>query len=191
METSPSFVDDHSMELDTAKTTTGSTIVTMEPFSSPVANWEKRAPKGKEKQNKRLNMNNSGVMQILPGVYELVSYNKFLVIQFEDGNIENVNVFKGNKEIVNCCGGQPKIKQQTDGSLLIEVFSQDQSEKLMELTTLVGRKIRCIPHPIYNQCRGVVYAPELLTIDTEEIESELKDQNVIRVVRMRKKSRVN
>ena len=50
------------------------------------------------------------------------------------------------------------------------------------MTKVHGHKVSCIPHPTYNQSRGVIYAPELLTIDTEEIQSELKEQNVVTVV---------
>ena len=187
MDSSGLFVDDTGMEKDMTGNTQGSNIITMEPFTSPTTDRTKKIPKGREQRNKRENMNMNKMMQILPGVYELVSFNKFLVLQFEDGKNENVNVFKGNREIMNCCGGQPKIRSQMDGSLLIEVISQEQSEKLMKMTELVGRKVSCIPHPTFNQCRGVVYAPELLSIDAGEIQSELHDQNVIRVLRMRKK----
>ena len=154
---------------------------------SPTSVRTKKVNKVSESRSKTDNGNRNVNLQILPGVYELVSYNKFLIMRFEDGKIENINVFKGNKEIVNCCGGQPKIKSQADGSLFTEIFSQDQSDKLMKLTELVGRKVICSPHPVYNQTRGVVYAPELLSLDTDEIQSELQDQNVIKVVRMRKK----
>ena len=101
--------DDFGMEMDMTGNTLGSNIVTMEPFTSPTTDRTKKIPKGREQRNKRENMNMNKMMQILPGVYELVSFNKFLVVQFEDGKNENVNVFKGNREIMNCCGGQREI----------------------------------------------------------------------------------
>ena len=187
MDTPPGLsVNDLGMELDMNRNTQGSSIVTLEPYTSPNSTGTKKSEKVK-KYNKNENNNKNVTMQILPGVYELVSYNKYLIIQFEDGKCENVNVFKGNREIVNCCGGQPKVRSQMDGNLSVEVYSPEQSEKLMKMTQLVGRKVSVIPHPIFNQCRGVIYAPELLSIDAEEIQTELEDQNVTRVVRMRKK----
>ena len=98
-----------------------------------------------------------------------------------------VNCFKANKEIINICGNSPKVRPQGDGSLVIEISSPDESERLLKVTKLHGHKVSCIPHPTYNQSKGVIYAPELLTIDTEEIQSELKEQNVVTVVRMMKK----
>ena len=70
---------------------------------------------------------------------------------------------------------------------MIEVSSPDESERLLKVTKLRGHKVSCIPHPTYNQSKGVIYAPGLLTIDTEEIQSELTEQNVVTVVRMMKK----
>ena len=95
------------------------------------------------------------------GLYELVSYNKFLIMRVESEIPVNINVFKGNREIVQFCGSQPKINSLGDGSLFIEASSPEQSEALMKMTKLAGLKVQCYPHPTFNQCRGVVYAPEL------------------------------
>ena len=104
----PSHLNDICMELDMDRNTRGSNIITLEPFNSPNSAGTKKFSKSKNSDRSE-NYNKNKMMQILPGVYELVSYNKFLIIQFEDGKCENVNVFKGNREIVNFCGGQPKI----------------------------------------------------------------------------------
>ena len=157
-----------------------SNIVTLEPYSSPSLNRDGNIGKKKLK-------NVNQMMQIVPGVYELVSYNKFLLLEIEDNRIENVNVFKAHREIVKLCGSQPKIRPQGDGRLLIEVSSPEQSTNLLSLNKFLGLNARVFPHPIYNQCRGVVYAPQLLSIDPDEIQSELEDQGVIKVMRMKKK----
>ena len=101
--------------------------------------------------------------------------------------IENLNIFKAYREIVRICGSQPKIRPQGDGRLLLEVSSLEQSANLLSMTRFLGHNVRVFPHPIYNQCRGVIYAPELLSIECEEIQSELEEQGVTKVVRMRKK----
>ena len=69
------------------------------------------------------------------------------------------------------CSKEPKIRFQGDGSLLIEVSSPEESERLMKMSKLVGLNVKCIPHPTFNQCRGVIYAPELLSIDADEIQT--------------------
>lgn len=175
--------DDPGVVTDLVMDTSTSKIVTLEPFSSPVLGNPQKRLKLKERTNEKVNK--SGRMQILPGIFELVSYNKFLLLQFEN-LIGNINPFKAYKEIACLCGREPKIRSQGDGSLLIEASSPEESEKLMKMTKLVGNDVKCLPHPIFNQCRGVIYAPELLSIDADEIQTELEDQNVIKVVRMMK-----
>ena len=176
-------VDDSGLDMDLYQTNPGSSIVTMEPYSSPTRN--SKVPIRK-KPSKPENMYKNRI-QILPGFYEFVSYNKFLIIRVESEVPVNINVFKGNREIVQLCGSQPKIQSQGDGSLFIETSSPEQSEALLKINKLAGLKVRCYPHPTFNQCRGVVYAPELLDLDCEEIQSELADQNVVKVIRMHKK----
>ena len=113
-------------------------------------------------------------MEILPGQYEIVNYEKFLILEVENGRHEQLNIFKANREIIEICGDQPKILPQGDGSLLIETSSPVQSQKLKEMLTLDGHNVNCFSHPTFNQCRGVIYAPEILQIDEKEIEEELK-----------------
>ena len=166
---------------DTLMDTSGpSTIVTLEPYTSKSLSEVDKSVK------KKVN-NVAQKMQIAPGVYELVSYNKFLLLEIENNIIENINVFKAHREIVQICGTPPKIRPQGDERLLIEVSSPEQSENLMSMNRFLGHNVKVFPHPTYNQCRGVIYAPQLLSIDPEEIQSELEDQGVTKVLRMRKK----
>ena len=110
-----------------------------------------------------------------------------MILEIENGKLENINVFKANREIIQICGSQPKILPQGDGSLLIETTSPEQSEKLKLIGTLDGHTVKCFSHPVFNQCRGVIYAPELLQIEEKEIETELRSQGVSKVIRMKKK----
>ena len=186
MDSSGLSVDNSGLDMDLDTDKSGSNIMTMEPFSSPVMGRSKEMSKLKSRGTNS-NKNDRRKMEILPGLYEIVSYNKFLILQLEDDVFQNISVFKATREIVNACGSEPKIRPQDDGTLLLEVSSPEQSENLLKMNSLVGRKVRCFPHPFHNQCRGVIYAPELIQLDTEEIQQELEDQNVMKVVRMRKK----
>ena len=169
------------LDMDLDKRNLGSSIATLEPYSSPIRNKNVSMRKPL-RRTETLNK-----IQILPGLYELVSYNKFLILRIDSEEHVKINVFKGNREIAQHCGSEPKILPQGDGSLLIEASSPEQSEALLKMTKLTGIKVQCYPHPTFNQCRGVIYAPELLELDCEEIQSELADQGVVRVVRMQKK----
>ena len=170
------------MSSDTSTTN----VATLDPYTFPDLDQSKKDQSGISLKGKSGNSRKGNMIQIFPGKYEIVSYNKFLLLRFDDLT-RPVNPFKANKEIINICGNSPKIRPQGDGSLVIEVSSPDESERLLKVTKVHGHKVSCIPHPTYNQSRGVIYAPELLTIDTEEIQSELKEQNVVKVVRIMKK----
>ena len=158
------------MDLGNGKS--GSNIATLEPYS---AYLDSKSKKVQEKKKDRVENNDRKVkyrrMEILPGHYEVVNYEKFLILEVENGRHENLNIFKANREIIQVCGGQPKILPQGDGSLLVETSSPEQSKKLQEIKSLDGHNVKCFSHPIFNQCRGVIYAPEILQIDEKEIEN--------------------
>ena len=174
------------VESELSSDTSTSNVATLNPYTFPGMDQSKKDPSGISLKGKSGSSRKGNMIQIFPGKYDIVSYNKFLVLRFHD-LIRPVNPFKANKEIINICGNSPKICPQGDGSLVIEVSSPDESERLLKVTKLHGHKVSCIPHPTYNQSKGVIYAPKLLTIDTEEIQSELKEQNVVTVVQMMKK----
>ena len=183
----PSVDEPLGMDLDNGTGNFGSNIVTLEPYSSLIRDGPKKSPEKRNKKGGNFNINERKKMEILPGVYEIVNYEKFFILEIENVTVQNINVFKANREIVAVCGGQPKILPQGNGSLLIETSSPEQSEKLKKISKLVGNNVKCFPHPVFNQCRGVIYAPELLAIEEEEIQSELEDQGVVKVVRMKKR----
>ena len=86
-------------------------------------------------------------MQVMPGVYELISYNKYLILEVENNIIENLNIFKAYRKIVHICGSQPKIRSQGDGRLLLEVSSLEQSANLLSMTRFLGHNVRVFPLP--------------------------------------------
>ena len=69
-----------------------SNVVTLKPISLPAM--------GRNNDNKlKTNNINSSIynqkkMEILPGYYELISYNKFFVLRLEEKIFQNISVFK-------------------------------------------------------------------------------------------------
>merc|ERR1712228_1060716 len=92
-----------------------SSVMTLEPYSF----YDKRT-KNLERKKENVKLEKFRKMEVLPGLYEIVNYEKFLILQFENGRHENLNIFRANREIIRICGSQPKISQQGNGSLLIE-----------------------------------------------------------------------
>ncbi|XP_068217683.1 uncharacterized protein [Palaemon carinicauda] len=175
------------MDLSTDSSNSGSNIVTLEPYIRYENNDKKTLEKKRESVRNDDSTQRYRKIEVLPGHNEVVNYEHFFILEFENGRNERLNVFKANREIVNLCGGQPKSLPQGNGSLLIETLSPLQGERLKTLATLDGHCVKCISHPTFNQSRGVIYASELLDIEEKEIEDELKSQGVVKVVRMRKR----
>ena len=137
--------------MDNGTGKTGSSIVTLEPYSSPNKSNRGNKPQSKKKETE-VNIGKKEKfrkMEIIPGVYEIVNYEKFLILEFEGGRHENVNVFKANREIIKVCGSSPKIRPQGDGSLLIETLSPEQSQKLKSISTLDGHKVKWFFSPCF------------------------------------------
>ena len=139
-------------------------------------------------RNVNSNKNDFGRIAVLPGVFECNSYEKYLTIELDsDKKIYELDIFDVHKEIVKCCGREPKIALQNDGSLLIETSSPEESKKLLTLKSVSGLKAKCSPHPSFNQVQGVIHSQDLLKYSEERIQKKLENQKVVNVHRMHKK----
>ena len=66
-------------------------------------------------------------IEVLPGIFECNSYEKYLTVELDsDRKIEESYIFDVHEEIVKCCGREPKIALHNDGSLLIETSSPEE-----------------------------------------------------------------
>lgn len=73
-------------------------------------------------------------------------------------------------------------------SYIIKLRNKNQIDQLKRMDRLPdGSPIKISDHPTRNQCRCVVYCPESKEYTTEELLSELKDQNVKDIRRITKK----
>ncbi|XP_064106841.1 uncharacterized protein LOC135215820 [Macrobrachium nipponense] len=111
-------------------------------------------------------------------------FDKYLTITFED---KVMNIFEVHRDIVKCCGREPKILPHGRNKLLVETRSLEESEKLKSLNLLGGVQSECKPHDTFNHTKGIIYAPHLMIHPEEELEDELKDQGVLKVERLKKK----
>lgn len=123
---------------------------------------------------------------------DLKSGPKFIVMQRNE--IDNTKTMQGVspftiQKCIELHAGQPKsVKLLRNGTLLIETVSNTQAEKLYKLNTL-GSDI-CIKvseHPTLNTSKGIFHCVDILCVPNETILSELKDQHVVDIVRIKKK----
>ena len=177
--------------MDMASDSATSSVFTLEPYTGCKTNKSLSLPQRKGKNNFSVNStgnNIPGKKEVLPGVFESVSYGKFITLILGDEHkLSETDLFQVNRDIVKCIGRQPKISRVGDGELLIEVSSPEECEKLQKLTKVNGYKTNCAPHKLLNQCKGVIYCKDLLNYSEEKLLSEFEPQNVVAVRRIRKR----
>lgn len=79
-----------------------------------------------------------------------------------------------------------QVTMLRNGTLLIETANQRQTDMMLKATALHDIPIKVIEHPSLNSVRGTVYSYDLLNMSEEYILDNLKDQNVIKVERVKR-----
>ena len=98
--------------------------------------------------------------------------------------------FAVNKAIVAILGSDPfKIKKLRNGSILVEVDKETQSQKLLKTTKLNLRtdnaiQIDVLPHYSLNTKKGVIRCPDIKDCTDDEILEGLKAEGVIKLDRI-------
>ena len=129
----------------------------------------------RNRRNKRTNPTFLGSeFEVLPGLFEPTSYSGYLTMKFDNQRAEDSDIFKICREITTICGREPKMSFQNDGSVLIEVVSSEESEKLQSLEIIKGIKASCSPHKFMNRCKGVVRSRHLMKYSEERLQEEFK-----------------
>ena len=188
LKTTPGTVMDPPSDFSLQKS---SSIFTLKPFipdSATSGSVSRRKDKNHRVKNSNRNRPNVNQVEILPGVYESNVYKKFLTLSLEnEKRIDDIDIFEVHRDIVSCIGREPKISTMNSGSLLVEVASHEESEKLQKMKRLNGTEAKCVPHPSMNQSRGVVYSRELINYSEDKLLNELQSQKVVAVQRIKKK----
>ena len=188
MATLGSSIDDlRSVRTSTLDSRKGSRVATLEPYI-PLGGTKVPKPLPQRNRRKIHNQNGNGI-ETFPGVFEHpVSYEKYLTFKLaEDRRAQELDMFEANREIIDACGREPDIMVQSDGTLLIEAISSEESRKLQALSLLNGNSAKCYPHKTLNQCKGVIRSTALLKYSEERLQSEFASQKVIEVRQMKKK----
>ena len=164
-----------------------SSITTLKPFSPVVglSTQGAKSPNVSKKNRKPIKTKNNDnrSIQVAPGVFEANDYDKYLTIAIDN---TNADIFDVHRDIISCCGSEPKIYSQSSGSLLVEASSPTMSQKLRNLTLLGGVTATCEPHSFMNKSRGIVYAPQLMKYPEEKLRKEFESQGVSDVRRLSK-----
>ena len=114
---------------------------------------------------------------------------KFYSVRFPRQDIgKDINVNKVERQIEAEIGGEPEnIKRQNKDTLLITVKSELQGNLLSQVKTLDRNEVSVTKHKTLNESRGTVYSECMANMSLEELHDILRDQNVTKVERMKRK----
>ena len=163
------------------ETAPGSQIVTMEPFQSQRNNTKITQKRNKNRRVKQL-------LLIEQNTRREPNFAKFYIVKFPRLDIETkLNVIATDREIKNKIGIPKKISKLNRDSLLIEVKTNSQGKKLMEMKYITGFEVTVNEHKTMNQCKGTLYSETLSNSTEEELLECLNEQGVIKVERMKRR----
>ena len=112
---------------------------------------------------------------------------RFLLIKATDDNqsLSRLSPFAINKQ-VQAVAGQPKeVKKLRSGELLVHVTKKSHSDNLLRMNKMINIAVKVSPHGSLNTVKGVIREFQLLHKEEAEILSELSDQGVTFVRRIK------
>lgn len=110
---------------------------------------------------------------------------KFLVLHADDDSkLTTLSPFLVSKAILGMAGNVRNTKKLPSGDLLVETATPAQSQNLLKTKMLAHIPITVTPHTTLNSTKGVIYCPDLIPIEDDEIKTELASQGVSDVHRI-------
>ena len=122
----------------------------------------------------------------LEELYGPKKFTKFFTIKPNgEANLTKLNMFKVDKAIIGKIGKCEKISEDYQNkSWTIEVKSEEQGRKLLEMTTLLEEPVTVASHESYNQSKGVITCAMLKGYSDEDISEGLAEHGVIQCRRI-------
>ena len=152
---------------------------------------EMQLQKPKENKCRQTRINEANQQrEIFHKIFSPKKFTKFFTIEAinPDLNLGKVNVIKANKELIKALKGTrpKKVDELRNGTLLVEVQSEDQSQSIRELSILNNIPVKVNEHSFLNQTKGTIYYRNRCGFSEEEIKEELAPYKVTNVYRTTK-----
>lgn len=109
-----------------------------------------------------------------------------LVKRNDDENFDTVSPFAISNTLYGLIGETKNVKKTREG-LLVEVKSNQQAQRLLQVQQFGSFSVMVTPHGTLNSSKGVVYCPDFLNCTIEEIIDGLKSEGVTEVRRLKTK----
>jgi hypothetical protein len=116
----------------------------------------------------------------------VAKYPKFLVVQANNGKaLDKISPFIIAKTIQAVVGCQiAKATPLRSGTILLETFSKEQSDSLMQVKDFAGIPVIISPHNTLNSSKGVIRCQSLQHMNDEEILEGLAEQGITGIRRI-------
>ena len=181
-ETTPATDTDNTQET----LNTSSIIQTLRPYdpeddpSAPFTQVNKRPRQRRNKNRKIREILNLQQLQ------KEEHFPRFFSMKFPRLEIEtNLNLIAADKDINKQIGKPAKIRKQNRDTLLIEVKSEQQGNKLKSVREIAQQQVETQEHTFLNQSRGTVLSEAMSNSSLEELQEVLEPQGVIKIERMK------
>lgn len=124
----------------------------------------------------------------LEDIFEENKHQLYYVITFPGVDIDSeLNILTADKELKSAIGIPNKTSKLNKNSLLVQVKSENQAKKLLNLKRIDDKIITVELHKTMNFCKGTILSEALSQNSEEEILEAVKDQGVVKVERMKRK----
>jgi len=127
---------------------------------------------------------------ILETIFQKKDYTKFYTITATQPNetLLNLDIINANKEMKSQINGTPtKVTELRDGSLLVEVASEEQSNKIKTIQRLNETRVSVTPHNSLNQTKGTIFFKNTYRYTNEQLLQELSTYKVIDIYHIERK----
>ena len=122
-------------------------------------------------------------------------YKKFFTIKPQNADqidLRQIDIIQANKELEKNLGGKPnKVSELNDGSLLIEVADQAQSERMSQVQKFNTIKVAAESHKSLNSCKRTIYFENYQKYSNPTLLEELSKSKVIEMNTMRNTKKPN
>ena len=112
---------------------------------------------------------------------------RFFIIKLDEPGetFHDASPFDIQRGVKYYIGAPKSVQKLRDGSLLVEASSDEEAKKLLNLKSFgPGWSLSVQAHKTLNSCKGVIYCPDLMDNEEENILTEMKDQLVTEVKRI-------
>ncbi|XP_055691251.1 uncharacterized protein LOC129794523 [Lutzomyia longipalpis] len=116
---------------------------------------------------------------------------RYLVVERtgEGESMKSLSVFKVKREITKLVGKVKRLQPLMQGkTLLIEISSDDQAKKLLEMKILAGKSVKVSWHHTMNKSKGIIACFDWTYIPLDELKEELKAFNISDVTAIKRKA---